>query len=256
MFSLFKRKPKEEKHTQMTSVICIPGIWNDMSEIFTSIEKNNPDEYLCSLNILVKKNSKKIFILEICEKDNRMSTAFEYAGKVNNLSNEFITEIEKHNFVIYLSIETGTFESAYQIAHAASAILKSGGIGVKVETAGKAFTKEDWLNLTADISEGNLYKQFVLDSIIQDDGTVHSCGMHNLGFKDTIVSNEEFQNSVDLIKIFNFYQLIDLPQINNNQTFQASIESPIYKITDEINQPYKGDDLFENPFGVWRLSKQ
>ena len=47
-----------------------------------------------------------------------------------------------NNFVIYLSVETGNLESAKEIAEAGKAILKSGGIGIKVESAGKAFDKK------------------------------------------------------------------------------------------------------------------
>ena len=97
---------------------------------------------------------------------------------------------------------------------------------------------------------------FVIDSIVDEEGTVYSCGMQNLGYKDTIISGEEFQEAVKLIRIFSYYQIIDKPAINNKQTFSASIESPKYKITDEVNQPNKGDELFENPFGMWRLTKQ
>jgi len=97
---------------------------------------------------------------------------------------------------------------------------------------------------------------FVLDSIVSEDGTVHSCGMHNLGLSDTIVSGEELEQAVNIIRAFGYYQVVDKPIIMNNQTFQADINSPLYGITDEPNQPNKGHELFENPYGMWRLTKE
>jgi hypothetical protein len=48
--------------------------------------------------------------------------------------------------MIYLSAKTGDLESAKSIAEAGNAILKAGGIGIKVETIKKAFTNEHGLN--------------------------------------------------------------------------------------------------------------
>ncbi len=97
---------------------------------------------------------------------------------------------------------------------------------------------------------------FVLDSISDGKGVTYSCGMHNLGLKDTIVYNEEFQGAVNLISIFSYYQIIDKPEIKNNQTFSANAESAVFMISDEKSQPNVGNELFENPFGMWRLERK
>ena len=97
---------------------------------------------------------------------------------------------------------------------------------------------------------------FVLDSISDGNGTVYTCGMHNLGFKDSIVNRENFQDAVDLLSVFGYYQIMENPEIRNEQTFSTSINSPVFEITDESNQPNKGDELFENQFGMWRLKRK
>jgi hypothetical protein len=88
-----------------------------------------------------------------------------------------------------------------------------------------------------------------------EDGSVFSCGMHNLGYPDTIVSNEEFQYAVDLISIFGCYQLVEKPEIIAGQTFSKEAGAPRFRITNEMNPPYKDEELFTNPFGMWRLSR-
>jgi hypothetical protein len=97
---------------------------------------------------------------------------------------------------------------------------------------------------------------YVLDSISDGEGPTYSCGMHNLGLKDTIVYNEGFHDSINLISIFGHYQLVDKPEIENNQTFSTDEEAPIFVISEESNQPNKGYDLFENPYGMWKLERK
>lgn len=256
MFNIFKKKEKQEILVKPTTIICIPGIWNDRSDIVTSIAKSNINEFIFAGMTLLNLKTNRGFSLEICERDDKMKNAFQWAGMVNRVSEEFLDEIDKHKFVVYLSADTGDTQSAKSIAEAGNAILKSGGIGIKIETTGKAFTKEHWTELIDNFEESNLYQMFVIDSISDGKGTTYSCGMHNLGLRDTIVYNEEFQDAVNLISIFGYYQLIDKPVIKDNQTFSVAENEPIFTISEEIFQPYKGDELFENPFGMWKLERK
>ncbi len=193
--------------------------------------------------------------IEFCERDDRMEESFRHAGKVTGVTDGFLNEIGKHTYVIYIYGETGNMDEAKHIAFAGAAILKAGGLGIKIETAGKAFEKNKWLGFIETFKPAYLYKMFVVDSIINMDGTVYSCGMHNLGYMDTIISGEEFQKAVGLISMFGYYQIIDKPTILKGQTFSTEIGSPRYRIMEEQNQPNKGHELFENPLGMWRLTR-
>lgn len=258
MFNLFKKKQKQEFRPQIRpkTILCIPGNWSNRTEFVRAIVENNTNEFIFAGKILLNQKTNQGFELELCEKDHRMKESFRWAGMVNRISEEFLNEVDKHNYVVYLSAETGDTETAKSIAEAGKAILKSGGIGIKVETAGKAFTKEHWLELLHHFKESNLYQMFVLDSISDETGKTYSCGMHNLGLKDSIVYNEEFQYSVHLISIFGYYQLIEKPEIKSNQTFSVDAEEPIFVLSEEKNQPNKGDELFENPYGMWKLERK
>lgn len=254
MFKLFKKK--DQSPPKVKTVLCIPGSWSDRSEIVTSIAENNLHEFIFAGALLLNMKTKEGFEVEICERDNRMKDAFKWAGMVNRVSEEFLSDIDQHKYVVYISAETGNIASARAIAEAGNAVLKSGGIGLKVESAGKAFTREHWSGLVNDFEESNIYQMYVLDSISNGKGATYSCGMHNLGLKDSIVYDEEFQESVNLISIFGYYQLIDKPVIENNQTFSTDLEAPIFVISEESNQPNVGSELFENPFGMWRLKRK
>lgn len=251
----FKRKAKPEPSKVFQTVICIPGMWNSWDEFVMQLPKATNGEYVAAGQIIMHVNSKRAYQIEFCEKDFRMQISFAFAGKDTGITKELIAEIENHNHVIYLSGDTGSLETAKHIAFAAGAILKAGGIGIKIETAGKAFEKEKWLGFLEGFEQAMLYHMFVVDSITNPLGEVYSCGMQNLGFKDTIVGGEEPQKSVDLIRHFGYYQIVEKPAIQAKETFSLDEQSPKFRVTEETDQPNIGDELFENPFGMWRLSR-
>lgn len=256
MWPFKKKQPQKEPESKLfETVLCIPGNWVDRDEFIRLIVSSSNGEYIAAGFILMHAKTKKHYTIDFCERDEKMRTSFQYAGMPTGITDAFLDEIGQHKHVIYISGPTGNLIDAEHIAFAGAAILNAGGIGIKIETAGKAFEKSQWLGVIKVFEPGYLYQMFVVDTIVTADGAVHSCGMANLGYKDTIVSGEEFQEAVALISLFGVYQLVDKPTIINGQTFSTSIESPTFRITDEPDQPYKEQELFRNPFGMWRLTK-
>jgi hypothetical protein len=237
----------------MKSILCIPGNWADRSELLSAVVKATEGKYLMAGSMLFNTTEKHHFIIEVCEHDPMMHIAFSIAGMVTRYSEEELLKIADHKLMVYITGDTGDLIQAKHLADAAAMLLKAGGLGVKVETSGKAFEKGHWLTQLEDFEPHKLYPLFVVDSIVDGEGTVYSCGMHNLGLPDTIVSGEAFQEAVDLIQIFSYYQIVDKPAIAANQTFGVAEDAPVYRIIAEDEQPNKGHELFENPFGMWRL---
>jgi hypothetical protein len=254
----FKKKKITPKliENKFTSTICIPGMWKDWNEFILAVVDATHCEYIAAGNVLMNAKKEKAYTTEFCSYDERMRNSFSYAGITTGVTESFLDKIAEHNSVIYISGSTGNMEDAAHIAFAAGAVLKAGGLGVKVETAGKAFDKVDWLEKLDHFKESDLYQMFVVDSLLKENGEVFSCGMQNLGYKDTILSGEEFQKAAALVKLFGIYQLVDKPTILHGQTFSAELESPRFRITHEDEQPYKNDELFGNPLGMWRLTKE
>jgi hypothetical protein len=255
MLNIFKKK-KSNPLIKPKTVLCIPCKWKNHDEVVASIATTNMNKFIFAGKILMNTETGKSFELEICERDERMRESFEVAGLVNRLSDEFLDKIEQHSSVIYIVGETGNPDDATAIAEAGNALLKAGGIGLKVESAGKAFTAEHWTKLLTNFEEPRLYEMFVLDSLNDGEGTTYSCGMHNLGLKDTIISGVEFQEAYNSISIFGYYQWVDKPTIVQGETFGVDNESPSFEIVNEPNQPNKGHELFENPYGMWRLKRK
>jgi len=251
MWPFWKKITNEEK-SGFKSIICIPGYWKDTVEIFGKTD----GRFMVVGDIIMDLINKVHYNIELCAKDERMRKSFEVAGKVTGVTNEFLGKIEKHTSVIYVTGSTGNFNDARLFAGVASLIAETGGIGVKVETTGKAFEKDKWAAFASDGQDADMYELFVVDSLLQEDGTTFSCGMHNVGLSDTIISNLQFKDAQRVVRIFNYYQVIDKPVLKVNDGFQTDINSPFYKITEELNQPYKGNEQFGNPFGMWRLTKE
>jgi hypothetical protein len=252
----FKRKvPPEKEPVTFNSIICIPGPWRSGEELILKIVEANMGEHIAAGGVMINIKNQSHCILEVSERDEKMKESFAIAGKVTRVSEDFLNEIDAHNLVVYISAPTGNLEKLGHLAFAATAILKAGGIGVKIETAGKAFDKETWLSATTNFKEPNLYDMFVIESITMEDGTVFSCGMQNLGLKDTIVSGLPFQEAVDLIRIFGVFQIVDKPEIHAGETFSSTLDAPMFRIIEEQNPPYERDEPLGNPFGTWRLTK-
>ena len=243
----------ENRPSVFETIICVPGNWSDRSALLMAIAKANIGSYIFAGQLLFDIGANEGYQLEIREHDEKMAQAFRHAGMVNQVPESFIDSIDRHTIVLYLIGKTGSPETAARIAKAAQALLNAGGTGVKIETAGKAFTPEHWNALVKNATAANLYSMFVIDSVTTTDGSVYSCGMQNMGLEDTIVSGLEFQESVDLISLFNRYRLMEAPFIKSGHTFSAAADAPVFKITAEAQQPYEGYEIFENPYGMWRL---
>lgn len=235
--------------------LCIPGSWRSQEDIYQKVLSAGGGEYMAAGGYIINVPAKRHYKLELFERDDKLAGIFQVAGKPAGIGPDSLHSIENHKTVAYLTGATGDLDGAYLMACAASVMLKAGGLGVKVETAGKAFDSKQWQRSTKTYDEASLFELFVLNSVTMADGAVFSCGMHNLGLKDTIVSDEDFQTAYELISIFGFYQIFDKPVILPGQTFQRDAHSPVYRIGEELTQPYRGDPLSENNVVMWRLTR-
>jgi hypothetical protein len=230
------------------SILCIPGNWPDVKSLNQSLLDSSNQRYSISNDTLIDKQTGNQSTIELCDHDDRMQKAFLYAG----LS---LDKIAYHTHVVYIVGEGGTIANATRIAQAGSAILQAGGIAIKVESAGKASTKEKWMQSMENFEEHRLYDLFVIDALQGDQGEIASCGMHNLGLKDTMVTGERPEDAIQLIRSFSFYQLIDKPTLQHLDRFRPQLDAPRFIIQDDPSSPYQEDDLFHNPFGRWSLSR-
>jgi len=231
-------------------VIGIPGTWTDHSDIVTGIAKHSGG-YLYAGMILMHIETRWSCTLEIYDRDPEMRRAFELAGG-GQLSDSELDAIDQHTYTIYLSADGGSFDTARTLMRAANAVLKCGGIAVKIESTGVAHSPNRWNELTDDELPLAVLNAFV--TYIGDDGFFYSCGMHSIGHRDAVVTADIAPNdAANLLHQFLRYIAFEDPTIHDNETFGVDENAPRYRARKAPCTIFPPDDLFHNPYGVWQL---
>jgi Domain of unknown function (DUF4261) len=136
--------------------------------------------------------------------------------------------------------------------HAARALLKCGGIAVKIESTGVAHSAARWIELADD--ELPLAVLNALVTYVGGNGEFYSCGMHNIGHRDAVVTADIAPDSAaNLLYQFLLYIAFEDPTIHDNETFSVDENAPRYRVRRSPCTMFPADDLFHNPYGVWQL---
>ena len=245
-----EKQIQEAMKKEATIVLGIPGVWKDRAAIVDAITEKGGG-YTYGGMLLTHPNTKKSFGLEIYEHDPKLKEAFEYAG-MGRFSIEELNQLDKHTFILYVIGEAGNTGLAQNIMEVASALLDAGGLGVKVETAGKAFNIEQWKTLTSLDDPARFYDAFVTKLQVQDD-VFYTCGMHNLGLKDAIVGAVGLEAASHTLDVFSIFQIVEQPEMHPGEWFAVNDELPKFQLLAEKDTRYPEDDGFFNRHGLWIL---
>jgi hypothetical protein len=249
--SFFGALPKSMP-TAPRIIFCIPGPWPDLARLASAVARGTQGEYSCQEDVLTHAPTLARYELQLEGHDARMRAAFADVGQ-DGLDKPHLSAIDHHTSVVYLLGPGGDFFAAEATMHAGQALLRAGGLGLKVETAGKAFAPEAWAELLADEEPGKFYEAFVA-LVTGHEGAVYSCGLHNVGLRDAAcppqVATDE---AVEVITAFIFYLLYDEPLIYPGQTFATEPGARPYRIGERPCTEYPPDDLYHNPYGRYWL---
>lgn len=235
---------------EQTIVIGIPGKWKNRDAIVAAIAQHSGG-YIFSGMMLSHTKTNESFGLEIYEKDPNLRQAFEFAG-MGQLSETELQAIEEHTFTIYIIGGGGSIELAQKMMTVSQALLNIGGLGIKVETTGKAFNTEAWNAICNLKEEAKYYDAFVTKLRAQDD-VYYTCGMHNLGLRDAVIGAVDMNTAVYTLDVFSIYQIVEQPNIKAGETFSAIEDSPYFEILEEKDTRYPEGDGFYNKYGMWIL---
>jgi hypothetical protein len=181
-----------------------------------------------------------------------MVSTFHAAGH-HWVTAEDLSMLESHTFVLYLVADGGSRSQAEAAMAAAAGLLRAGGFAVKVESAGLAHSRDTWLRFVEQRHLFTAHQAFV----VYVTGTqVYSCGMHNLGCRDAVVAREQAEDPVELLRCFTQYVFAEQPAIKAGETFSVGPDAPVYRLREEPCTLYGDDELFTNPFGLWRLVRE
>src|SRR5207237_479622 len=163
-----------------------------------------------------------------------------------------------HTFTFYVAGKGGSLEAARDVMGAVSAVVRAGGLGVKVESAGLAHSVGQWQRLATEAETSNeaLYHAYVTRIARPEENLFYTCGMHNLGLRDVVVQDDlPTQEAASLLQTFALYTLLEKPALASGHTFSVAPQAPVYRLAEEPCSYYTEDDLFYNPFGMWVLSR-
>ncbi len=231
-------------------IIGVPGTWESRSEIVQAIASRS-NGYLFAGGVLMNTATQQSQMLEVEEYNLQLHGAFRIAGQ-GNLSEEDISLIGEHTFTLYALSSGASLSQVRESLEVGNALLNSGGIAVKVESAGVAHSAEKWRQLAESDDLFSLYVAFI--TLIGSENTFYSCGMHNFGLPDCEVENNlSPEAAADLLNQFNYYQLAESPDLASGNTFSLSADSPTYTLTKEKDRHHHPGEPFHNPFGIWSI---
>ena len=232
-------------------ILCVPGLWPTRSDLVTTIAQHS-DGWLFVGMILMEVATKRTCTLEVDGPDARLPAAFAAAGYGGRIDAKSLARIGDHRHVLYAVCDAGSLDAARHAVRAGAALLRAGGLAVKVESAGLAHSSEKWAALAADATAFDCYRALV--TLVGDERLVSSCGMHAFGLPEvSCPGSVPFEEAGPMMNQFNLFQLIESPRLNDGETFSVDADAPRYRLRRRPCSAYPPDDPFHNPHGVWHL---
>ena len=237
-------------NTESQIIICVPGMWRDRDELVRKIAEQSGAISLIG-DKLTETQSKTVFELQVEAHDPRMAAAFRAVGP-HWADTDVMQQIEQHTLVTYLIGRGGSHGRAVALMLAAAALVKAGGVGVKIESSGIAHSPQAWLKF---VDERHLFSAHEAFVVFVTDEDIYTCGMHSFGLRDAVIAIGEADDPVELLRVFTWYLFTETPAIRPGQTFSVAAGQPRYRVSEEECTQYESGELFKNQHGMWRLSR-
>lgn len=175
------------------------------------------------------------------------------------LSQKLLRDIERHTMTLYLVTDEAPGEStAAKAMRFAAKVLRAGGLSTKAECSGAVQSADEFL-AWSEISERGLPGLAALRSlmvVVQDPTTArtgtYSAGLHQLGYRDTVVADCG-TTGIEALKILCEYLVLSRPEIADGHTFTPQGIGRRFTLKMEEDTLFEEDHLYRNPFGRWRL---
>ena len=163
-------------------VIGVPGLWKDRTELIQEVvSKSN---YILAGNVMHHKEKEIGFEIDIYEQDPSLREAFFYAGG-ERFDEELLQELEKHTYIVYVIAKVDDKERLQEVIDR-NGTFKCRGLALKVETAGVAYSKEEWQELAENKEIFPMYSHLVTLVGDEEDG-YYSCGMQAFNLPDVVL---------------------------------------------------------------------
>jgi hypothetical protein len=243
-------------------VVCVLGHWRDLGLVEAIVDRVGGPGF---------KLDREFSQLT---PDKRMREAFtaSYDRVTPTMTDPDWRAVRDHEAVAYVlspplrKTEAGELSGRALVLTAA--LLESGGVAAKGESAGIAHGREHWLDLGKAYSNARetgdehaqaatLYQTWVRRPIAdEDEGVYYSCGMHLLGERDVEIASDTAPDSaLEWIDLLGLHLVADRPQrlVSDGDGFRLRDSGPRRVMRFRPCTRYEDDDFFYNPYGYIRL---
>ncbi|MFF0479635.1 hypothetical protein [Streptomyces sp. NPDC004284] len=178
-----------------------------------------------------------------------------------------------HESVVYVLSAPVSPATAWDISRRAlavtAALLTAGATAVRNEAGGVTWGRAQWLELaaaagsgTADVFElATALRQAWVTPVLEDDGVLHSRGMHLLGEADVElaperpIEPESLEGWADTMGALAYYLLSSQPgrRVHDGDGFRIRPGATRWVLRKVACERYGEDSFAFNPYGYWRL---
>lgn len=233
-------------------VLCIPGQWKDEDKLIRKLTRKSRGEYSLTGGLLLDTKRNRAFEVKIEEQDPKLAEAFYFASK-GDFSDKTMHKVEKHTKVLYLSGYMGSAEAVQRMIAPVQMLLASGGVAVKLENSGKAFTPEEWNMIGDEARLDQLLNTMI--SYMQDECYFYSCGMQMFGLPDVALSKETDPDaSLQVMSQF-LYRIMNAGEGPEDNSYEFKLYGTTYEYNHQEGFFQEENSYMSNPHGIYVLTE-
>jgi len=230
-------------------ILSVPGSWPDAAALGASLAAEG--EGAPARGRLRDAETGAEYRVEAHPPDADLARAF-LAADPDGIEPVNIEAIAQCAVVVRVTAAGGSLAAAGGMLRMGARLLRAGGLGVRVETSGTAFSPADWLYLAGSGSASALYFAYV--ALVAHEGMFFSRGMHNAGRPDAMVGELDPNEAGALIEGFLRFVLERDPPLKEGHSYADSASGPVYRLSLQPCDLYAPVTLLHNPYGVWKLT--
>lgn len=245
-----------------TAIISIPGPWETEDEVKKALEgdggryrlEGNEGRYRLVGNEIINVDTEESFGVKLYDFGPNKDESYKLTGN-DTFSAEDLTGIRGSNLTVVFRMKLESLAGVWATVKAVKGVLDAGGLAVKIETTGIAYTKDAWYRLSASRDHMELVNHFVI--AVQGEGYLSTYGMCTFELPDVQVdyTGTNVEEVSQTLTEFNLYQMRERRVFGDGNTFRATAESKGYVVTHVVDDRHGEDTMYYNPYGLILLQE-
>lgn len=228
-------------------VLSIPGPWANWNAFAEAMSQRHGAAFLTAGRMIFSRDSDYRMAIVFSSRNPELEASFR-AASVGRLSETQLAGIADHKSVVYLTAGGSALDKVFAAAACASAVLEVGGTAVKVESAGAAFSPDEWKSLASD---DIAFVAAFLGLERDEPGSIRSYGLRAFALRDVLCQGDYPDNVLDFIaNSYIKYLLFENPEINDGETFVAVEDAPPFRVSVSADVKYPAENPRHNPYGL------